>query len=90
VSVLDNGDAQAHGLGGHVHDGFCGVGWRGDLVRTHVRGFAILSCVSSQAQHSGREAGAGLGPGLAAIAAEDIDRQYFGEQPTSPRQERKW
>jgi hypothetical protein len=51
--------------------------------------FVILSCVSSQAQHSGRSAGADLGPGLAAIAAEDIDRQYFGEQPTSPRQERK-
>jgi hypothetical protein len=50
--------------------------------------FAILSCVSSQAQHSGRSAVADLGPGLAAIAAEDIDRQYIDEQTTSPRQER--
>jgi hypothetical protein len=50
---------------------------------------AILSCVSSQAQHSGRSAVADLGPGLAAIAAEDIDRQHIEEQTTSPRQERK-
>src|SRR5207302_208947 len=35
--------------------------------------FAILSCVSSQAQHGGRSAVADLRPGLAAIAAEDID-----------------
>jgi hypothetical protein len=51
--------------------------------------FAILSCVSSQAQHSGRSAVADLGPGLAAIAAEDIDRQYIEEQTTSPSQGRK-
>jgi hypothetical protein len=51
--------------------------------------FAILSCVSSEAQRSGRSAGADLGPGLAAIAAEDIDRQYTDEQTTSPRQGRK-
>jgi hypothetical protein len=51
--------------------------------------FAILSCVSSQPQRSGRSAVADLGPGLAAIAAEDIDRQYIDEQTTSPRQERK-
>ena len=50
---------------------------------------AILSCVSSQAQHSGRSAVADLGPGSAAIAEEDIDRQYVEEQTTSPRQERK-
>jgi hypothetical protein len=50
--------------------------------------FAILSCVSSHAQHSGRSAVADLGPGLAAIAAEDIDRR-IDEQTTSPRQERK-
>jgi hypothetical protein len=48
----------------------------------------MLSCVSSQAQHSGRSAVADLGRGLAAIAAEDIDRQYIDEQTTSPRQER--
>jgi hypothetical protein len=52
-------------------------------------GFAILSCVSSQAQHSGRSAVADLGPGLTAVATEDIDRQYIDEQKTSPRQERK-
>jgi hypothetical protein len=46
--------------------------------------FAILSCVSSQAQHSRRSAVADLEPGLAAIAAEDID-----EQTTPPRQEGK-
>jgi hypothetical protein len=50
---------------------------------------AILSCVSSQAQHSGSPAVADLGPGLAAIAAEGIDRQHIDEQTTSPRQERK-
>jgi hypothetical protein len=45
---------------------------------------AILSCVSSQPQRSGRSAVADLRPGIAAIAAEYID-----EQTTSPRQERK-
>jgi hypothetical protein len=49
---------------------------------------AILSCVSSQAQRGGRSVGADLRSGLAAIATEDIDRQYFDEQTTSPRQER--
>jgi hypothetical protein len=47
--------------------------------------FAILSCVSSQTQHSGRSAVADLGP---ALAAEDID-QYIDEQTTPPRQERR-
>jgi hypothetical protein len=51
--------------------------------------FAILSCVSSQAQHSGRSAVADLGPGLGAISAKDFDRQYIDEQTTSPRQECK-
>jgi hypothetical protein len=50
---------------------------------------AILSCVSSEAQHSGRSVAANLGRGLAAIAAEDIDRQYIDEWTTSPRQESK-
>jgi hypothetical protein len=35
--------------------------------------FAILSCVSSEAQRGGRSAVADLRPGLAAIAAEDVD-----------------
>jgi hypothetical protein len=45
--------------------------------------------VSSQAQHSGRSAVADLGPGLAAIAAEDIDHQYVDEPTTSSRRKRK-
>ena len=67
------------------------AGWAGGLTSPE-RMFAvpaILSCVSSQAPHSGRSAAADLGSGLAAIAAEDIDRQYIDEQMTSPRQERK-
>jgi hypothetical protein len=67
------------------------AGWAGGLT-SYERMFAvfvILSCVSSQAQRSGRSAVADLLPGLAAIAAEDIDRQYIEEQTTSPRQERK-
>jgi hypothetical protein len=67
------------------------AGWAGGLT-SHEHMFvvfAILSCVSSQAQHSGRPAATDLGPGLAAIAAEDIDRQYIDKQPTSPHQERK-
>jgi hypothetical protein len=86
--VLDNGDAQAQGLGGHVRED--SAGWAGGLT-SHERmfvAFAILSCVSSHAQHSGRSAVADLGRGLAAIAAEDIDRR-IDEQTTSPRQERK-
>jgi hypothetical protein len=65
------------------------AGWAGGLT-WYERMFvvsAILSCVSSQAQHNGRLAGADLGPGLAAIAAQDIDRQSIDEQTTSPRQE---
>jgi hypothetical protein len=70
-------------------DVFCG--WAGGLTSyEHMFvAFAILSCVSSHAQHSGRSAVADLGPGLAAIAAEDIDRQHIVEQRTSPRPERK-
>jgi hypothetical protein len=45
--------------------------------------------VSSQAQHSGDSAVADLGPGLAAIAADEIDHQCIHEQTTSPRKERK-
>jgi hypothetical protein len=88
--VLENGDAQAHDLGGHVHDGFSRGGLEGLTSYEHMfAALAILSCVSSQAQHSGRLAGADLGPGLASTAAEDIDRQYIDEQTTSPRQECK-
>jgi hypothetical protein len=50
--------------------------------------FAIPSCVSSQAQRSGRSAVSDLGPGLAAVAAQDVD-QSIDEQTTSPRQERR-
>ena len=66
------------------------AGWAGGLTSCEHMFvvFAILSCVSSQAQHSGRSAIADLGPGLAAIAA-DVDRQDIDEQTTSPRQERK-
>jgi hypothetical protein len=66
------------------------AGWAGGLT-SYEHMFvvsAILSCVSSEAQHSGRSTVADLRPGLAAIA-EDIDRQYIDEQTTSPRQERK-
>jgi hypothetical protein len=49
---------------------------------------AILSCVSSQAQRSGSSAVSDLGPGLAAMATQDVD-QYIDEQTTSPRQERR-
>ena len=77
-----------------VSVGMCGTdsaGWAGGLTsHEHMFGvLAILSCVSSQAQRSGRSAVADLRPGIAAIAAEDIDRQYIDEQTTSPRQERK-
>ena len=86
--MLENGDAQAHGFAGHARDGFCG--WvEGVTSYEHMFVvFAILSCVSSQAQHWGRSAGADLGPGFAAIAAADIHREYIDEQ-TSPHQERK-
>jgi hypothetical protein len=50
--MLESGDAQAHGLGGHVRDGFCEAGWRVDLARTHVRGFCytFLCELASAAQ----------------------------------------
>jgi hypothetical protein len=51
--------------------------------------FDILSCVSSQAQHSGRPAGVDLRRWLAAIAAEGIDRQAIDERTTSQRRERR-